>query len=292
MLDCTKGEFMKSQKWATIITFLCSMFSLTALIVFFILGSSWSLGYDIPLAIFGSAILGFIISMIQYYSEKRKCMENFYIESLSILNDISKFKYLWLPYNKEKISNCLQYEYPKDMSTDKTSAKENLMRDIINNHQYVPNKDAKYAETIENIGSDMDECMNIYINFSKVELRQLHDSFGGLDFIFANKSIRNTAYETIYSNITDTYNFVSEKAWHFTQYFNATNGNKAMMLNNLLEMNNEFFTNNKGKIKCNWKDIIYRKKHYDISQELEKFRCKIYRKKYEHIENKPIEGYN
>ena len=76
---------MKSKKWLTIITLFMSILSL---IVACLIGKdSNCIFYDISMALLGSAVLGFIMSLTEYYVEKRKAMEEFWLQSSKILKD-------------------------------------------------------------------------------------------------------------------------------------------------------------------------------------------------------------
>lgn len=58
-----------------IVTFFCTMLEVVLLPIFKYF--KYDIGYDISLAIFGSALLGFIMSLIEYFTERRKAMEQF-----------------------------------------------------------------------------------------------------------------------------------------------------------------------------------------------------------------------
>lgn len=292
---------MKSLKWVSIVTFVCVIFSLIMLIIFFFLGDEWYLGYDISLAIFGSAILGFIISIIQYYAEKRKSMEAFYLESLNLLNTIYKIKYFEFVYEKNKILECIAEEYKKEFSgsTEEIKAKKEIIIEISKNYEESALKkdevlelcEKKYDEIIEKTTSDMVDIMNEYIEISRCSLRHLDDTYGGLDFIFGNEKIRCMAYDNIYSEIRDAFKFVKEKSVHFEKYFKASHGNKPVMLGFLLELNNYFFSENIQSNENSRYILIFNQKYDAISDKLEWFRCKIYRKKYESVKPTIIKSF-
>ncbi len=65
----------ESKKWLTIITLVITALSL---VLAFIIGkNSNCITYDISMAIFGGAALGFIMSLTEYYVERRKQWKNF-----------------------------------------------------------------------------------------------------------------------------------------------------------------------------------------------------------------------
>ena len=66
---------MKAKKWVTFITAGISVISLICAIIANCV--CIDLMYDISMAVFGSALLGFIMSLIEYFAERRKAMEDF-----------------------------------------------------------------------------------------------------------------------------------------------------------------------------------------------------------------------
>lgn len=98
---------MRNLKWIVRITFGICMVCLLLVLLFQNAITARTLLYDIPLAVFGSAVLGFIMSLIQYYSERRKCTERFYLSALTILDKLGSL----LPYNsswsKEQFNQAL-----------------------------------------------------------------------------------------------------------------------------------------------------------------------------------------
>lgn len=83
---------MKAKKWLTIITLVITALSL---VLAFIIGkNSNCITYDISMAIFGGAALGFIMSLTEYYVERRKAMEEFWLQATKVLNELKKIKYL------------------------------------------------------------------------------------------------------------------------------------------------------------------------------------------------------
>ena len=69
-LKIVKEQKMKAKKWLTIITLVITVLSLVLAII--IGKNSNCITYDISMAIFGGAALGFIMSLTEYYAERRK----------------------------------------------------------------------------------------------------------------------------------------------------------------------------------------------------------------------------
>lgn len=66
------------------------------------------------MALLGSAVLGFIMSLTEYYVEKRKAMEEFWLQSNKTLKELRKIKYLELDAPVELIKDALLEEQAND----------------------------------------------------------------------------------------------------------------------------------------------------------------------------------
>ena len=66
---------MSAKKWVTIVTFFCTMLAVILLPIFKYL--KYDMGYDISLAIFGSALLGFIMSLVNILQNEEKRWNSF-----------------------------------------------------------------------------------------------------------------------------------------------------------------------------------------------------------------------
>ena len=78
----------ESKKWLTIITLVITALSL---VLAFIIGkNSNCITYDISMAIFGGAALGFIMSLTEYYVERRKQWKNFGFRATKVLNELKR----------------------------------------------------------------------------------------------------------------------------------------------------------------------------------------------------------
>lgn len=69
--------------------------------------SDGNIGYDIALAIFGSALLGLIMSLVEYFSERKKAMEQFWIEAKRVLAQFRKAKYIYFDEPEEIVIGCI-----------------------------------------------------------------------------------------------------------------------------------------------------------------------------------------
>ena len=99
---------MKAKKWLTIITGCISLLSLIAALI--IGKTSNCILYDISMAIFGSALLGAIMSLTEYFVERRKAMEQFWDEARKVLKELRKIRYINVDAPHDLICACFSEE--------------------------------------------------------------------------------------------------------------------------------------------------------------------------------------
>lgn len=295
---------MKAKKWLTIITLVITVLSL--LLATIIGKDSNCISYDISMAIFGGAVLGFIMSLTEYYVERQRAMEAFWIEAINVLNELKKIKYLDIdaPINliadaiNEEDSNVWREKFPFLIDNEKSSvsAKKKMISWCEENAVFPSNKNADVMKLEQLYESQMSgykevffQCMDSYREASMVELENLDNAYGNLDFIMANKCIRQKAYELIYDKLRNiVYQFQAE-VYHFNLLKNGK-GNFSVCILKVFELNQEYFCSEEKKIQGYTNTLIFQNVFNDIGASLEKFRCKIYRVKYVEPKKIPISG--
>ena len=253
------------------------------------------------------AMVGFIMSLTEYYVERRKAMEEFWLQATKVLNELKKIKYLDVdaPINlivdaiHEDDSNALKEKFHLLSNDEKISvnAKENLISWYKENipipfdentddnkeltHLYDSNM-AGYKEVFL-------QCMDSYREASMVELGNLDNAYGNLDFIIANKCIRQKAYEQIYDKLRKiVYQFRNE-VYHFNLLKDG-NGNFPVCILKVSELNQKYFLSKEKNLQGYTNVSIFQNVFDDIDASLEKFRCKIYRIEYVEPKAIPVSG--
>lgn len=98
---------MKNYKYATWITFLLWIVSLSFYVVFYYFGCDfWK---DIFIGLFGSGMLSFITSAIAYRQQRKNTLEKFYNRTNEILHFWSKYSFLSNDNTEEKVDYFLEY---------------------------------------------------------------------------------------------------------------------------------------------------------------------------------------
>jgi hypothetical protein len=279
---------MKAKKWLSRITILITVLAVVGLTLF---SKGSLLWYSISLAIFGSALLGFIMSLTEYFAEKRKAMEAFWQEAVRTSNTLSNLKYCLLDVPVELVRDCVAEEFiNKNFAVYQEEFKETDAKNaFIDYHKdCIPAKSGDdsdrnkaitdwYDCIISEYKKQLSEYMDNYIRIDDtLDLGELGNSFGNLDFLFANHTIRESAYDSIYDELRKVQCELRRKAYHFRLFKNGE-GNLAACIDFLLELNDYMFAT-KSQIRDNYNIIkVYRKIYDNLCDNIEVFRASIYR---------------
>ena len=300
---------MKAKKWLTILTFICTLLGVIFCLIFNY--TELKIGYDLSLATFGSSLLGFIMSLAEYFVERRKAMENFWLEARIVLKNFRKLQPVCVSVPKDLLLSCF-FEEEQNESVDKYGeivaksmglekkhdSRERLLAWMEQNEPMSFTEDDDidsilnevYQNRIQSEHRGFEKAINEYVEFSEIELMSLDNAYGNLDFIFANKKIRQVAYDKIFNQMRSIRNAVLEQAYHF-RLCSEGKGSFIVCAKKVLELNEKIFvseTKQQGGIKS---DCIYQKEFDEIEDNLEKFRVKIYlNAKEEKIEHHPVVG--
>ena len=296
---------MKAKKWLTIITLCVSIFSLS---VACIIGKdSNCISYDVSMALLGSAVLGFIMSLTEYYVEKRKAMEEFWLQSNKTLKELRKIKYLELDAPVELIKDALLEEQANDRKAKFTlliddsgityKAKSTLISWFEENIPMSFNEDSDieaelekyYSASLKTYKDTFLRCMRSYQDASSIDLGLIDNAYGNLDFIISNHSIRKYAYNNIFDKMRKFVYQFREEAYHF-DLLNDGKGNFAVCVSKVVDLNKLFFAAKDVKAHGYVNTLVYQTAFDEIESELEKFRCKIYKTKYVPVKSSPISG--
>ena len=82
---------------------------------------------------------------------------------------------------------------------------------------------------IEKYSQELDDVMKSYITFKEVRTKELTAAYGGLDFVFANKSIRQHIFEKLYEKQTKQVKKIKNRIYYFESYFAGNGANKALL---------------------------------------------------------------
>ena len=302
---------LNAKKWVTIVTLICTIIAVVLMTVFKCCFSDGNIGYDIALAIFGSALLGLIMSLVEYFSERKKAMEQFWIEAKRVLAQFRKAKYIYFDEPEEIVIGCIAENYYNKRAKKSAPGvvdifgseeshvyqekytqwmEENEPMLFTENHDIGNKLNQNYISKMENYEKTVNEVIDNYIELSKISLYELDSAYSNLNFIFSNKNIRLKAYNEIFNKIRTIKQKILEETYHFNLY-KDNKGNFAVCMNKAIEVSKVLFTEEKKSEDAFDYVGIFQKEFDDIEESLETFRAKIYfRSKVESIERIPVTG--
>ena len=276
---------MRAKRWVTLVTFSLTLVSIVLIIKF--KNFECDVEYDIAMAIFGSSILGCIMSFVEYFSERKRAMEEFYQEAIRILAKFRKAKPLQLTEPEELIRNCIFEKMKNDdyvsfgmddevQYTEKVKYLEWLKK-------YKPeifigagaDEEKIYQTKIEEAETMIKDCIYNYSKLAHISFAKLDSAYGNLDFLVANHTIRMKAYNEIFDKMRSIRNEIFLANTHF-ELWKHGKGNFVFCTDKVIEINKKLFIEEKSEEENVVSVSIYQKEFDDIEESLEKFRRKIY----------------
>ena len=282
---------MRAKKWLTLITFVITVISAVFAVSFSKTASGvW---YDFPMAIFGSAFLGFIMSIIEYNVERRKAMESFLKEAEYAFYELKKMKYIKpdLPIDKivDYVSKREDYLLTKESDQVASGNYKNALRkekdksvicgqDIMQaDFQEYTDFDTKHNDDLMEQGKmEILSVIESYINAADMKLGNLGSAYGNLDF-FVNRYIRKDLAYVIYHKICDYRNLALKQKPHF-QALKEGKGNFKVCVDKACEICDTIFETRENNNNEFFIQSVYEKAFDEIDDKLEDFRLKIYYK--------------
>lgn len=290
---------MKAKKYLTMIT---GGFSLLSLVMAWWIGkSSNSTLYDVSMAAFGSALLGVIMSLTEYFVERRKAMEQFWNEARKVLHELRKIRYINTEAPHDLIHACfVEEESNKWQQLFSENQSETARKNLISwfkENGVVPLREDDddieavlnqiYEERMEYFHKEYQRAIDSYADAANIDIDQLGNAYAGLDFFF-NKRIRNKAYNEVYQKIREFIRQLHQESYHFN-LLRENQGRFSICADKAYQICQYAFMEKNDEASDAWKKIIYQGLFDDIDETLEWFRCEIYRnEKYKPVEKIPF----
>lgn len=204
--------------------------------------------YDISLAIFGSDLIAFVLSFIEYFSVRREVIEEFYVASLKALSSLKKIEYMHFDIPDEMLKNCLVEKSNNDNETIvMVMGKHNEARKAFLRFKGFSDSDLEkdntieyYNRVIEKYKENIRSVAKSYIEFSKTGLSIMTYYYGKMDFFFANKIIRKFIYINIYSKIWNMRSDVMSVAFDYELLLD-NKGNSAVCIDKIRSLETQLF---------------------------------------------------
>lgn len=291
---------MKAKKWLVIITGIISFLSLVCAYVFCDIVPSEFLK-NFSFAILGSALLGMIMSLTEYYVARKQALLQYYLCAIDILKEIKKAKYFFMQepldliqaYFLEKqdnqfklISNKLEEKQARNKLLAYMSEKWKRTVDIPE-PEFSEYAEAQFVDRVEQYEINSTKTMELYVTISKMDLRPLENAYGELDFFFMNKTMRRRIFRDIHSQLREYKQEIVRKAYHFQLYFTSESDNLAVLLSMIDEIQQKYFAVQTIDDRNYRITTIYEKFADGVEDEIERLRCDIYKQQFMKPEHYP-----
>lgn len=241
-------------------------------------------------AVFGSAILGFIMSLVEYFVSKKHALENYYLESLKVYNIFAKIEFLLITEPKELLMEYFSNEMLDGFLSKRNSIEDDklydYMKTIWQNTVDIPDPEfsgfaiESFNGYIESFIERLTICMDSYIDIATKKISSLDTAYAEFDFLFFNKRFRKRIYKEIHVPVFEHKRMIEENAFHFRTYKKAKNGNTAVMIDLLDELQQRFFTVDKKTDEYFEIYIVHSSFIDNMDNKLEKLRCRINQEKF------------
>lgn len=246
---------------------------------------------NVSYGVFGSSLVSFIIVLIEYITQLKRTEENFYVEYNEFLSNLINIKYLCIKKEEIALSKYLTNKkmFWKYDSEGKETFINEFINDLYKNDTFLKNYSSVDLEKfIDNKANDFEtrllETIKLFVKFSEINLLNLDRHFADLFYLFNNKKQRLKIYDTLYLPAHEIKQAILRRACHFRDYIDGKGQNTAVMTNMVDELNKEIFKEeNKGN-----SVVVFAEKYDQLSDELLKFYCKMYKKEYQPSNHQPI----
>lgn len=216
--------------------------------------------------VFASCMVSLILSIIDYQTSRSSAFDDLYDFLEDYFNAYSKLKPLYFDYPVELsvsyIAECQDNKNANENNVKngmeifplKHDAKTKLINYIIENriNKYYADEnlsdddkenqaEAELERKTEEIYKNIESVITSYIFVSEFKFtRRLNKIYRNFDFMFANKTVRQTIYENIYTPYRSLYDLLAEKVYHMKLYKEGS-GNLVVVINMILELQKEIF---------------------------------------------------
>ena len=283
---------MRAKKYLVITTVIVSIIALLAAFIFEYCFCGMGFWVNLSFAIFGSSSLGFIMSLVEYFVERRKALETYYLAASDLIKLFSTAKYLMLHEPKELLTayfnECNQI-LPKRFSfeEEKCPAKDTLFAYMLDNWKNtidIPEPEfsdyarKRFIEEMDGYKKSLTKTIDSYLLISDGGKQKLENAYGNLDFIFGNMHFRNQVFEKIHFPIQQYMHDILKMGFHFRTFKESENGNIAVMIDFIDQFQTKYFRTI-VKTDNNYKTtVIYQKLIDELSDNAEWLRCETYHK--------------
>lgn len=211
---------------------------------------------------FTSALVTLLIGISEYRVERQVALEDFCDANIRFIVDLYNLEYLRFDIPIEllqkyyaEISKVSILENEIGYMHEHESQKK--IKDYLWHHEPESVKKLyctpsskmvylkeKFDEVINEYDKQIDTIMKQYIVLAeKMNRQELNKTIARIDFLFGNNKYRKDfIYKRIYAKQTELLGKIKNISYHFGMYYESTNGNKPVMIEFIVDMQNYLFS--------------------------------------------------
>ena len=290
---------MKAKKWLVIVTFLATIISLAGAFCFNFVCKYMEFWVNLSFAIFGSAALGFLMSLVEYFAAKRDALERYYRAADKLYKIYAKAQYFVVHEPLELVEayfsetrSIFNTSFPaKKALFEYMNAKWKMTVDIPE-PEYSQFAQLEFDRIVATYREQLEKTMEAYVSIAEQSQWELDSTYGELDFLISNRLLRGEIFNRIHSPIQEYGKFIAEKAFHFRGFMQAENGNVATMIGFVDEIQQKYYKTD-IRVDQNGKMIIvYRQFIDELDNQLRWLLSRINGEEYVPCKAEPYLGYS
>ena len=239
---------MKAKKWLVIVTFLATIISLAGAFCFNFVCKYMEFWVNLSFAIFGSAALGFLMSLVEYFAAKRDALERYYRAADKLYKIYAKAQYFVVHEPLELVEayfsetrSIFNTSFPaKKALFEYMNAKWKMTGDMPE-PEYSQFAQLEFDRIVATYREQLEKTMEAYVSIAEQSQWELDSTYGELDFLISNRLLRGEIFNRIHSPIQEYGKFIAEKAFHFRGFMQAENGNVATMIGFVDEIQQKYY---------------------------------------------------
>lgn len=213
--------------------------------------------YDLSLAIIGSAVLGFLYSLVEYYDSKRLILEK--IDNLSwkiktkieLIRPFTPFEPIDLLIKCFNEESNNEFKRKVEIDCD-DNAKQAFISHLVQNGHITAEIVSEYEEKCEDFYDfkmkkykcEIEKIMRSYIELSKLRVDELTEAFKSLNYVFGFQKYNYIENEII-QPILSIMDSIRASTFHFEEYFSSKDKSVAPCLLKLNELQVALFESTK-----------------------------------------------
>lgn len=243
---------------------------------------------NLCIGIIGSALVTLIIYFTEYSVERKKALENYYLEATKIVRAFETIKYVEITPKNIQLSKYLMRDTKERLNDDNIK----ILIPYYDNNNLLSGYPVELSEEqkiilirkdIKNFKKEVIEAIESYINFSKISFELVEMAYGNISFFFERiktilkyKSLKIKIYDDIHIQLRSMIENIYFEKSYFEIYKEGKTNNFYMVVDRIKKLNEQLFEIETKNIENYEYIYVYEKFVNNMIVELENLRAKIY----------------